>query len=113
MADIKEISVKVGSRIKYFRKLQGLSQESLALSAGLNPAFLGHLERGLKCPTVDTLNKIAVALKIPLSELVTFEDDTDSSKLALEKIKIILDNIPEDKLDKTVNIFSDIAGIVK
>ena len=30
----------VGARIRYFRRLRGLSQEQLALQAGINTAFL-------------------------------------------------------------------------
>lgn len=50
--------VNVGERIRYFRNLRGWSQETLALQAEINPAFLGHLERGLKSPTIKTLEKI-------------------------------------------------------
>lgn len=40
--------MNIGARIRYFRKLKGLSQEKLAWEAGINPAFLGELERGTK-----------------------------------------------------------------
>ena len=50
--------VNVGERIRYFRNLRGWSQETLALQAEINPAFLGHLECGLKSPTIKTPEKI-------------------------------------------------------
>ena len=50
--------VNVGERIRYFRNLRGWSQETLALQAEINPAFLWHLERGLKSPTTKTPEKI-------------------------------------------------------
>ena len=53
---------KIGERIKYFRMSKKLSQEKLALMAEINPAFLGHLERGLKSPTMNTVDKIINAL---------------------------------------------------
>ena len=59
--------VNVGERIRYFRNLRGWSQETLALQAEINPAFLGHLERGLKSPTIKTLEKIVRALDISLA----------------------------------------------
>ena len=68
----KEITMAIASRIRHYRQSKGLSQEELALRASLNPAYFGQVERGLKCPTVDTLNKIALALDIPLPELVRF-----------------------------------------
>ena len=59
----------VGARVRYFRHLRGLSQEQLALQAGINPAFLGHLERGLKSPTITTLDKLVRTLGITFEEL--------------------------------------------
>ena len=45
----REITKKTAERIRYFRRLLGFSQEQLAFAAGMNPAFLGHIEQGLKC----------------------------------------------------------------
>ena len=50
--------VNAGERIRYFRNLRGWSQETLALQAEINLAFLWHLERGLKSPTTKTPEKI-------------------------------------------------------
>lgn len=61
---------KVGERIRYHRLQRGMSQEKLALLAGINPAFLGHLERGLKSPTFTTLDKIVEALELNYSEFL-------------------------------------------
>ena len=70
----REITQKMAEQIRYFRRLFGFSQEQLAFSAGMNPAFLGHIEQGLKCPTVDTLQKISGALGITVSQLLNFDD---------------------------------------
>ena len=39
---------KTADRIRYFRTLKGFSQEYLALAAGINPAYLGLIERSVK-----------------------------------------------------------------
>lgn len=71
----------IGARIRYFRKLKSLSQEKLAWEAGINPAFLGELERGQKSLTLKTLEKITDALSIQLYELFagpgTLPDEND------------------------------------
>lgn len=64
-------TIHIGEQIRYYRHLQNMSQETLALSAGITPAFVGHIERGLKSPTVNTLEKISTALDISLVELFT------------------------------------------
>ncbi len=65
--EIQIISIckmSVGERIRYYRVLKGMSQEALALEANINAAFVGHLERGLKSPTVTTLEKMTGALEM-------------------------------------------------
>lgn len=66
MSDIAKI---VGQRIRQFRKQQGLSQEKLAELSCCHPTYIGQLERGEKNATLESIEKIAVALNIPLSTL--------------------------------------------
>lgn len=51
-----------------FRKSAKLSQEALADLAGIGRSTLQDIERGLSSPAVDTLQSIADALKIPITE---------------------------------------------
>ena len=93
--------VNVGERIRYFRNLRGWSQETLALQAEINPAFLGHLERGLKSPTIKTLEKIVRALDISLAELFADPQPVNNAKDAvrdlplesIERINVIVRNV--------------------
>jgi len=109
--------VNIGEQIRYYRSLRGLSQEALALEAGLNPAFLGHLERSLKSPTVTTLEKIAMALDIPLSELFTrpsYEDKPDAMKQdVLGQVTFLIKDLPTDSIRRIVIILQNILNIDK
>lgn len=64
-----DINKQLGMRIKYLRKIKKLSQEDLALEAGINKNYLSDLERGERNPTLKILEKIAQALGINLQEL--------------------------------------------
>ena len=64
-----DINKQLGMRIKYLRRLKKMSQEDLALEAGVNKNYLSDLERGERNPTVKVLDKIARALDINLQEL--------------------------------------------
>jgi len=66
---MSEISKFVGQRIRNYRTQQKLSQEKLAEIAGCHPTYIGQLERGEKNATLESIEKIASALNIPLSEL--------------------------------------------
>ena len=65
-----DISAAIGKRIRTFRNAQGISLEELSFKAGLNAAHLGQIERGLRNPTIETLNRIATALDISFYELI-------------------------------------------
>ena len=51
-------------------EIDGLSQEGLADLAGMHRTYVSEIERGLRNPSFRNLFKLAVALEIPLSELV-------------------------------------------
>ena len=66
---MSEISKFIGQRIRNYRTQQKLSQEKLAELSGCHPTYIGQLERGEKNATLESVEKISSALKIPLSQL--------------------------------------------
>ena len=66
MSDIAKI---IGQRIRNYLTQKGLSQEKLAELAGCHPTYIGQLERGEKNATLESVEKIASAMDISLSEL--------------------------------------------
>ncbi len=66
---MSEISKYIGQRIRNYRNLQGLSQEKLAELSNCHPTYIGQIERGEKNATLESIEKIASALRIPLSQL--------------------------------------------
>ena len=60
----------VGQKIHAFRKELDLSQEQLAEKADLSYKYVGEVERGCVNVSLDSLVRIAKALRIPLRELV-------------------------------------------
>lgn len=50
---------QIGSRIRALREAQGLSQEEMAMKAGLDRAYYGRIERGEA--NVATLNLLKIA----------------------------------------------------
>ena len=65
-----KISTKIGLKIVLERTKRRLSQEKLAELSDLSKTSLGAIERGTSSPSIDTLDRIASALEIELSELV-------------------------------------------
>lgn len=65
----REILIQFGDRIREKRTEQGLSQEELAVKAGVHRTYIGMIERAEKNITLENIEKLANALKIPISKL--------------------------------------------
>ena len=59
-----------GRVLRSLRKERGLSQEGLALEADLQRNYVSLIERGVNQPTITTIFKLALALKIRPSEMI-------------------------------------------
>ncbi len=60
----------LGQRVAAHRSQLGLTQTVVAERAGLAASYLSRIESGKIFPTVPTAQKIATALRVPLSELL-------------------------------------------
>jgi transcriptional regulator with XRE-family HTH domain len=58
----------VARNLRRLRVRQDLSQENLAVDAGIDRTYVSRLERGLENPTVAVLDRIAKALKAEIVE---------------------------------------------
>ena len=61
----------VGGNLRRIRGLRGLSLERLAQVSRVSRAMLGQIELGQSTPTINVLWKIARALGVPFSALIT------------------------------------------
>jgi len=66
----KEILSKFGNRVREERLKKNLSQEELALKAGVHRTYIGMIERAEKNITLANIEKVAKALNIKPSNLV-------------------------------------------
>ncbi|GAB6112448.1 PAS domain S-box protein [Desulfomicrobium salsuginis] len=57
----------VGTRLRLFRQLRGLTQEGLSEAIGVSKQHLGQIERGECKPSLDFLTKAATALNTPVA----------------------------------------------
>jgi len=60
----------LGEAIRAKRKKERWSQERLAEKADLSTVFISRVERGKESPSVDSLVKIARALRVRVRDLV-------------------------------------------
>ncbi len=60
----------LGQRIRARRRKAGLTQERLAELAGISTSFLGHVERGTRILSVETLLNLCRALNTTADDLL-------------------------------------------
>lgn len=63
-------SQQVGKKIRELREARGSTQVQLARAAGILRPNLSRIEAGKHRPTLDTLERLAAALKIPVVDLI-------------------------------------------
>lgn len=63
--------------LKRYRELVGMNQERLAAESSLDRTYISQLERGLKSPTLNTLEKLAACLGVQAQDLL--RDPVESS----------------------------------
>jgi transcriptional regulator with XRE-family HTH domain len=66
-----DLAPVVGANLRRLRGERGLSLEGLARLCGVSRAMLGQIELGQSAPTINVLWKIARALDLPFSALLT------------------------------------------
>ena len=92
----------LGMAIKTQRASLGISQEELAHRAGLHRTYVSDLERGARNPSIESIEKLAGALQISVSNL--FEGAGNGSRSRqMEEILLVQDN-PRD-VDLTIRAF--------
>lgn len=71
----------LGSRIRKLRKEKRLTQESLAERCEISTAFIGHIERGTRKLSIETLSRIAQELNASTDYLLFGSQAPDSGLL--------------------------------
>ena len=61
---------EIGTTIRKIRIEKGVTQQALARAAGMIRANLSRIEASKHRPTLETIERIATALKVPVADLI-------------------------------------------
>lgn len=70
LRDRFEIARIFGEVLQELRRERGLSQEQFGFECELHRTYISLLERGKRIPSLTTIIQLAIALKVPPSEIV-------------------------------------------
>lgn len=73
----------IGWNLRKLRVSKGLSQERLALEAGIDRSYVGRVERGSENVTVAALEALSRVLGVPVGALFQDIDEGDELPAAL------------------------------
>ena len=103
-----ELASLVGERIRKIRKEEGLSLKLFALRCDMNAAYVGHIERGIQNPTLNTLERICKGLDISVEDLfidMLFTDVQRSVHLNKKKKSTNTSPYPDEAIDRLARAF--------
>ena len=92
--------------------MSGKSQEELAHEAEISTVYLGIIERGERCPTIDILLKLSAVLNLSPLRLLGFDDENADAQ-AESIITYALRGLSDKDKTKLALIFEQVAKIYK
>ena len=84
-----DLAPVVGGNLRRLRTKRGLSLERLAQLSGVSRAMLGQIELGQSAPTINVLWKIARALEVTFSALMSSRTQSGALVLRADQAKIL------------------------
>lgn len=94
----------LGTRLQALRLSRGMSLRELGVASGVDYSMIGHIEHARRNPTVDVLQRIAVALGTTAE--IVFEGDPlveTPTDAIVRRFARIAPRIPADELDVFVH----------
>ena len=112
----------IGERIREYRKKSGLTQKALGSLCGIAEPTIRKYELGLLNPKIETIRKIANALKISEFDLMADMKDLSSDVALLDRISItfgsgsaeLLHNyslLNDEGKEKAFDYIADLTGL--
>lgn len=85
----EDLASVVGINLRRLRVRRGLSLERLAKASGVSRAMLGQVELGQSAPTINVLWKIARALDVTFSALISRHSESSTTVLRAVEAKLL------------------------
>jgi transcriptional regulator with XRE-family HTH domain len=84
-----DLTPVVGTNLRRLRMKRGLSLERLSRASSVSRAMLGQIELGQSTPTINVLWKIARALGVPFSALITNRSAGRTTVMTASRAKVL------------------------
>jgi transcriptional regulator with XRE-family HTH domain len=93
-----------GRRIRTIRNTTRLSRERVAERAGINPNYLGEIERGEKWPSLEVLESLSKVLNVQVATFFEYDSYEPNVNLLKVKLRHILENRPIEDVQRAYRL---------
>lgn len=100
--------IDLGRRIREERLKLNLTQEKLSEAINVSTTYIGQIERGERCPTLDTLIKISNSLGVSIDYLL--HESMESSATATTKLWL---QLTHDLSEEEKEMVVDLVRVIK
>lgn len=109
---VSDVRVRLGQRLRELREDAGLSQQSLAQAAGdMSRAYVASLELGEKAASIQTIERLAKALKVPLTALVDFRGPKPKALTPEERLAALVVSLARGASEEELEKFEKLARV--
>lgn len=102
----------IGTRIKYFRSKQNITQVQLAEISGVEPSNISHIERGATKVSLPTLFKIANILEVSLDDLV-YDSLDKTTHISYKELNQLLADCTDKELKAIIEMAKTTKSILR
>ena len=107
---MSKIATVVGQRLRLRRLELGYSQELTSEKAGLHPTYIGQVERGEKNATIESIEKICIALDLPMEELFNKIITTSPKEKSAQKCYELIISQPQKDQENLYKLLLNIIN---
>ena len=98
---------RLGERIREERLRRGLTQAQLAEAIDISNTYMGAIERGERCLTLDTLVRLVNRLGVTVDYLLA-DSVSESDSTIMDQFKQIMDGQPYARKQMAINVLRTI-----
>jgi transcriptional regulator with XRE-family HTH domain len=107
----KNVPMIIGTRLKKLRERRSLSQGDIEKRTGLLRCYISRVENGHTVPSLETLERLAAALEIPLYQLF-YEGDGEPALPNLSKRQSTEELVLDAEQEKELRFFEKVERLL-
>jgi transcriptional regulator with XRE-family HTH domain len=107
----KNEAMVIGTRLKKLREDRSLSQGDIEKRTGLLRCYISRVENGHTVPSLETLERLAAALEIPLYQLF-YEGDAEPALPNLSRRRTTEELVLDAEQEKELRFFEKVKRLL-